>query len=159
MLGLLVAGPAVAADHSDPHGAAKYPDGSLKAPPIVFNAMLSAAEESMVVDSPGTGRAEFILDRPTMRFSWKLTYEKLTSAPIAANVHGPQTPGGEAGPLIDLAPNGVKTPLEGSVILSDGQLRYLLTDRMYVNITTQNYKLGEIRGQVGRQRPKPNATQ
>ena len=159
MLGLLMAGPAIAADQSNPLGASKYPDSSLKGPPIVFVAELSASEESTVVDSPGKGRVEFTLDRPTMRISWKLTYEKLTSAPIAAKVHGPQTPGGEAGPLFDLAPNGVKTPLEGSVILSDGQLRYLLTDRMYVNITTQKYKLGEIRGQVGRQRPKPNATQ
>ena len=32
------------------------------------------------------------------------------------------------------------------MILTDGQLRYLLTDRLYVNITTQKYKLGEIRG-------------
>ncbi len=159
MLGLLMASPVGAADQSDPLGESKYPDPSLKGPPIAFTTELRASEESSVVDSPAKGRADFVLDRATMRLSWKITYQDLTSAPIAAKIHGPQTPGGEAGPLVDLAPNGVKSPLEGSIILTDGQLRYLLTDRMYVNITTQKYKLGEIRGQLARQRLKPAVSQ
>jgi hypothetical protein len=50
----------------------------------------------------------------------------------------------------DLVPSH---PLEGSVILNDGQLRYMLTDRTYVKITTQTYKDGELRGHIKRQHP------
>ncbi len=132
-----------------------YPDPSLNGPAIRFFANMSADEESSVTESPATGRAEFVLDREKMTFSWKIAFKDLTTAPIAARVHGPQTPGGEAGPLFDLAPNGVKSPLEGSHILTDGELRYLLTDRLYVNITTAKYKQGEIRGQIQRLRPTP----
>ena len=132
-----------------------YPDPSLNGPPIRFFAGMSADEESSFTESPGTGRAEFVLDRDTMKLSWKITFKDLTTTPIAARVHGPQTPGGEAGALFDLAPNGVKSPLEGSHILTDGELRYLLTDRLYLNITTAKYKQGEIRGQIQRMRPTP----
>ena len=134
-----------------------YPDPSLNGPPIRFFANMSADEESAVTESPATGRAEFVLDRETMKLSWKITFKDLSTAPVAARIHGPQTPGGEAGPLFDLAPNGLKSPLEGSHTLTDGELRYLLTDRLYVNITTQKYKQGEIRGQL--QRIRPSLTQ
>ena len=136
-----------------------YPDESLTGPPIMFVAVLSADEESLVTESPGSGRAEFILDRQTLTLSWKTSFKDLTSAPIAVRVHGPQTPGGEAGALFDLAPNGVKSPLEGSHQLTDGELRYLLTDRLYVNIATAKYKQGELRGQLQRMRPTNTPTQ
>lgn len=132
-----------------------YPDPSINGPPIRFFASMSGDEESSYTESPGSGRAEFVLDRDTMKFSWKITFKDLTTVPIAMRVHGPQTPGGEAGVLFDLAPNGVKSPTEGSHILNDGELRYLLTDRLYINITTQKYKQGEIRGQIQRMRPTP----
>jgi hypothetical protein len=38
-------------------------------------------------------------------------------------------------------------------VLADGQLKYLLNSRMYVNITTGKYRDGEIRGQLQRMRP------
>ena len=43
--------------------------------------------------------------------------------------------------------------MEGSVTLNEGQLEYLLTGRMYVNLHTVKYPNGEIRGQLSRQRP------
>jgi hypothetical protein len=94
-----------------------------------------------------------------MKLRWKITFKDLTSPPVAARIHGPQTPGGEAGALFDLAPNGLKSPLEGEHQLTDGELRYLLTDRLYVNITTVRYKQGELRGQLQRVRPKNTPTQ
>jgi hypothetical protein len=121
--------------------------------PLSFYADLSADEQSAVTESPGKGHIEFILQRATLRLSWKLTYAELTSAPTGVHVHGPQTPGGNAGVVIDLAPNGVKSPLEGSVVLTEGLLQYLLTGRMYVNLHTVRYKEGELRGQIMRRRP------
>ena len=124
------------------------------APPIVFTAELSSYEESAVTDSPGIGHLECSLEPSTLKFSWKLTYTGLTSAVTNAAFHGPQIPGGEAGVLINLGPHGLKSPIEGSVILDEGQLEYLLIGRIYVNIKTVKFPVGEIRGQLARQRPK-----
>jgi len=123
-------------------------------PPINFLAILSSEEQSAPTESPGSGRAEFILDRPTQRLEWAITYAGLTSSATGAHIHGPQTPGGNAGVLFDLAAGGLSSPLKGSVILNDGALEYLLTGRMYVNIHTTKYPPGELRGQIMRQRPQ-----
>jgi hypothetical protein len=122
-------------------------------PPIHFVAQMSADEQSAYTESPGIARAEFVLERATLRLSWTLTYSGLTSAPIGVGIHGPQAPGGNAGVLIEMGANGVRTPLKGSAILTDGQLEYLLTGRTYVNLRTQKYKLGELRGQIMRLPP------
>jgi hypothetical protein len=124
-------------------------------PPIHFVAEMSADEQSAYTESPGKGRAEFVLERSTLRLSWTLTYSGLTSAPVGVAIHGPQSPGGNAGVLIDMGANGIRSPLKGSVILTDGQLEYLLTGRTYVNLRTEKYKLGELRGQIMRQPRKP----
>ena len=122
-------------------------------PPIVFYADLSADEESAETYSPGIGRFECALERKTLKLTWKVTYQKLTSPVIGAGIHGPQSPGAEAGVLVDLGGKGLTSPIEGSSILNEGQLEYLLTDRMYVNILTKKYPGGELRGQLARLRP------
>lgn len=123
-------------------------------PPIRFHTVLLADEQSAPTASSGIGCALFILDRPTLRLTWTVTYSKLTSTATAAHVHGPQTPGGNAGVLFDLAPDGMRSPLQGSIVLNDGQLSYLLTGRTYVNIHTTRYPPGELRGQIMRLRPE-----
>jgi hypothetical protein len=123
-------------------------------PPIKFRTSLSADEQSAPTESPGVGTAEFVLDRPTQRLEWTITYNNLTSEAVAAHIHGPQTPGGNAGVLFNLAPNGMASPLVDSVILNDGELEYLLTGRLYVNIHTTRHPAGEVRGQIMRVRPE-----
>ena len=130
------------------------PDDSLKGPPVVFYADLSADEESAFTESPGTGLFECSLDRATLKLTWKVTYSKTTSPVTSAGIHGPQVPGSEAAVLIDLGKKGLGSPIEGSAILSEGDLEYLLTGRMYVNLLTVKYPAGELRGQLKRQRPK-----
>ncbi len=152
----MATGDAAWAQHT-PAAKHDFPDPSLTGPPISWFTNLSADEMSWTVDSPGTGRADFVLDRETMKFSWTVTYQKLTSPAVRVAIHGPQTPGGEAGVLIDLGEGGVASPIKGSTIINDGMLRYLVTDRFYLMITTTKNKTGEIRGQL--QRVRPGATQ
>ena len=140
------------------HAAEPTPDAAMG--PVKFFANLSADEQSTTTLSPGTGRADFAVDRATQRISWKVTYNKLTSAATGAHIHGPQRPGTNAGVQVDLAPNGMNVPLEGSAILTDAQLEYLLEGRMYVNIHSVRYPAGELRGQIQRLAPTaPKATQ
>lgn len=126
----------------------------IKGPPITFYADLSADEESAVTESPGVGRVDFTLDRATLKLSWLVSFKDLTSTATGVHIHGPQTPGGEAGILIDLAPKGVKAGVTGEIVLNDGWLSYLVQDRMYVNLHTTRYPGGELRGSIRKARPK-----
>lgn len=123
-------------------------------PPINFEAKMSADEESAVTISPGVGFAEFSLDRKTLELSWKVTFKDLTSEPIGLHIHGPQTPGNEAGILHDMAPDGVFSGIEGSVVLNEGELTYLVQDRLYVNLHTETYPAGELRAHLQRIPPE-----
>ena len=123
-------------------------------PPIRFFAELSAAETSAVTLSPGLGRVDFVLDRKTLRLSWKVSFRKLTTAPTGLHVHGPQTPGGEAGILFELAPpRGLRDRISGGKILDAGLLGYLVQDRLYVSLQTRKYPAGELRGPIRKARP------
>ncbi|MBL8631558.1 MAG: CHRD domain-containing protein [Rhodospirillaceae bacterium] len=121
--------------------------------PVKFYADLSAAEQAATTESDGVGRAEFTLDRATVSLSWTVTFKNLTSPATASHVHGPQRVGTNAGVQIDLAPNGMGLPLKGSAVLTDAQLEYLLSGRMYVNVHTTKYPAGELRGQIQRVPP------
>lgn len=122
--------------------------------PISFRGDLSATEMVVPITSRGSGRIDFVLDRTTLNFSWVMTYADLTSPPTAAHIHAPGRPGEVAAVSIDLAPQGVTNPLKGEVTLSTGQLEYLLTGRLYVDLHTEKHPDGEIRAQVERVRPK-----
>jgi hypothetical protein len=114
---------------------------------------MSADEESATVDSPGNGRADFTLERETLKLSWRVTFEGLTGPVTAAHVHGPQRPGVDAGVQFDVAGGGKTSPIEGSVVITDAQLEYLLSGRSYINLHTAKYPNGEIRGQLRRVPP------
>jgi hypothetical protein len=90
------------------------------------------------------------LDRATLRFSWRVSFTGLTSAAIGAAVHGPQRPGTNAGVQVDMGGKRPAATLQGSAVLTDAQLQYLLAGRMYVNIRSQKYPAGELRGQIQR---------
>ncbi|MFL2769472.1 MAG: CHRD domain-containing protein [Rhodospirillaceae bacterium] len=123
-------------------------------PAINFFADLYASEESAVTESPGVGRVDFTLDRKTLTFAWNLNYSDLTTLPIGIHVHGPQTPGGEAAILFDMATEGFALPVQGSHLLNEGELAYLVSDRMYVNLHTTKYPAGELRGSIKKARPE-----
>jgi hypothetical protein len=118
---------------------------------IAFCANLSPDEQSAPTYSNAVGRADFVLDRADLKLSWKISYKDLSSAPTAADIYGPQRPGSNASVQFELAPpSALKAPIAGSKTLTDGLLEYLLTTRLYVNILTTKYPLGELRGQVVR---------
>ncbi len=122
-------------------------------PAVRFSAELTPDEESMVTESAGRGRVEFSLDRKSLQLSWKLTYDKLSSAPVSIGLHGPQTAGTEAAKLYDLAQKQTSNVVEGSIILKDADVTYLVHDRYYVNITTRSFPNGEVRGPIKKHAP------
>jgi hypothetical protein len=113
-----------------------------------LHATLSSSQEVPPTKSNGTGNADFTLDPATKQLSWKIAYSGLTGDATAAHIHGAAAPGANAGVVLNLAPSGIKNPIEGSATLTDQQVADLLAGKDYVNIHTAQHKGGEIRGQI-----------
>ncbi|MBT4741102.1 MAG: CHRD domain-containing protein [Rhodospirillaceae bacterium] len=113
-----------------------------------FHADLSAQNQTRVTVSGATGSADLVLDLPTLTLSWDIRFTGLVSTPMAASLHGPAQPGANGLPFIDLAPNGIVSPLQGSAVVTEAEVQYLLAGWTYVNINTEHWPYGEVRGQL-----------
>jgi CHRD domain-containing protein len=113
-----------------------------------LHATIDAQQEVPTTKSSGKGTADFQLDPTTKKLSWKVSYNRLTGPAAAAHIHGPAAPGANAGVVVNLAPNGAISPIEGSTTLTDAQMADLMAGKDYVNIHTPANKGGEIRGQI-----------
>jgi hypothetical protein len=113
-----------------------------------LQAKLAGAQEVPPVNSGGQGSADLSLNTATKQLTWKISFSGLSSDAAAAHIHGPAGPGANAGVVVNLAPNGMKNPLEGSATLTDAQIADLMAGKDYVNIHTATNKGGEIRGQI-----------
>lgn len=118
-----------------------------------FAAELSAENQTVLTDSPGTGSAEFTLELASLNLSWDVSFADLTSPVTAVHIHGPAQPGTNAPPMIDLAPEAVTSSLKGGVRITESQVQYMLQGWTYVSIHTQMHPNGEIRGKVHVKRP------
>jgi len=113
-----------------------------------FAARLSAANQPMLLDSPATGTVKIVLDLATRTMRWEISYDKLTSAPVAIGLHGPAQPGTNGAQLIDLAGKSLVSPARGSTSVPAGQIQYMLLGWTYVLISTKRFPNGEVRGKV-----------
>ncbi len=123
-------------------------------PPIHFYADLSDDAEHLPTDSPGVGRADFVLERDTLKLSWTVRFKDLTSQTTGLHIHGPVPAEGLAPPIFDLAPERFTSPVEGEKILSQGEVAYFVQHLVYVNLHTTRYPEGELRGPVRKIPPK-----
>ncbi|MEQ8736070.1 MAG: CHRD domain-containing protein [Rhodospirillaceae bacterium] len=113
-----------------------------------FHTDLSAWNQTRLTESDAVGTADLELDLTTLTLTWNVSFTGLVSRPIAASLHGPAQPGANGLPFVDLAPNGIVSPLKGSAVVTEAEVQYLLAGWTYVNITTERWPYGEIRGQV-----------
>ena len=112
----------------------------------LFVANLTGAQESPSNSLTATGTATIMLglDGATARVS--LNFAGLSSAQTDAHIHGPAAPGENAGILFEL-PDGNFT--NHQITLTPQQVQELRAGRLYVNVHSQNFPAGEIRGQFG----------
>ncbi len=131
-----------------------------------FYADLDAAQEAQVpaVDSPGVGKAILTFDDVTNSFDLTLAGVGLTSPVRAAHFHLGVP--GTNGPIVqDLGRPGSFQQGSGSYAFNalyfnagasdDFHLADLLAGRIYVNVHTTLYQMGEIRGQMRQLVPIP----
>lgn len=110
-----------------------------------FTATLAPGADA--TDSTATGSLDASYDSDTMEFSWTATYEGLTGPATAAHFHGPASAGENAPPVVPIQ-GDLASPIEGSATLTEEQATQLLDGMWYLNIHTEQYPDGEIRGQV-----------
>ena len=114
----------------------------------LFEAELSAAYQTTLTQSDGAGRAKITFDIPTMTIAWEVDFHGLTSPPTGIHLHGPAQPGTNAVTIVDLGVNGLKSPISGTVKVTDAHAQYMLLGWTYVLLKTRKYPEGEIRGKL-----------
>jgi hypothetical protein len=85
-------------------------------------------------------------DTVTGELTWNVTYSSLSSPINGAHFHGP-TPAGFDAPITVTMAAG-PSPIVGSATLSPTHAGQLLAGQWYINIHSDNFGGGEIRGQV-----------
>ena len=111
---------------------------------VMYKATLTAAAVVPPTDSKGSGNADVTFDTATKKLSWKVSFDKLTGAPTAAHFHGPAGPKDSAGPVVDVT----ATIKDGSAAITDAQAADLAAGKWYLNVHTEKFPNGEIRGQI-----------
>lgn len=119
--------------------------GTIRVTKVNFQITLDGFSEVPPTGTTATGSGTASLDLQNNLFSWNVTFSGLSSPQNGAHFHGAAGFCETAGVRIGL-PLG--SPIVGSQTLTAQQASEVLAGRWYLNIHTQNFGDGEIRGQV-----------
>ena len=121
--------------------------GAARADVVEFHADLDGICASS--GSPATGTGTFTLDTTTGLFEWEIVHTAFSSPEFNAHVHGPlASPCGlqaDAKVIVFLSSG---SPKVGSETLTAQQQQDLLDGLFYVNIHTDAFTPGEIKGRI-----------
>lgn len=120
--------------------------GPASAQVIPLFATIDGQQESTPNGSPATGIGVFNLDPVANTLHFNIGYSGLIGTPTVAHIHGPAIPGVPAGILFPF-PNA-SSPIVGTWNYPDALEADILEGRTYVNIHTDAFPDGEIRGQI-----------
>jgi hypothetical protein len=138
---------------------------------VLFKADLAGSNQVPPSQTTGAGTVTATYDSATKRLSWKGSYSGLSGPATAAHLHGPAAAGANARLVFWISENinqcaqgecrlngdtkaqPLTSPFEGSATLTDSQAAELMTGMYYVNIHTNAYPRGEIRGQLVQSQP------
>lgn len=114
---------------------------------INLKADLKGSSEVPPSESPGTGTLEGTFDTDTKVFTWTINYEGATGPVTGAHFHGPASETDVADPVLPLE-GDLASPVNGTATLDDQQATDLQGGAWYINLHTEQYPDGELRGQV-----------
>ncbi|WP_216320612.1 CHRD domain-containing protein [Deinococcus aestuarii] len=117
-----------------------------------YGTNLSGANQRPVVTTTATGQTSLTLKGRTLTVVG--TFQDLSSAVTVAHIHGPADENTNAPVLlplvIDQVTNGARSGrVSGTFTLSEQQVTWLNNRQLYVNVHSETYPNGEIRGQIG----------
>jgi hypothetical protein len=96
--------------------------------------------------SDAFGEAQFTYNNQTRQLDYYVTYDG--ASPTKIDIHGPAGPGENAMAIVSFPLS--ESPVTGKTILSREQADSLLAGKIYVDLHSQAYADGEIRGQIGK---------
>jgi uncharacterized membrane protein YgcG len=101
-------------------------------------------------NSNATGTGSFSIDTEANTLQFSLTYSGITSGQTAGHIHGPNGLGNPDAVLFDLTPtpNLTAETFSGTWTYNETQENDLLAGRMYINIHSNDFPGGEIRGNI-----------
>ncbi|WP_428535033.1 CHRD domain-containing protein [Rhodopila sp.] len=130
---------------------------------VSYTARLSGRAEVPKTDSKGKGRLKAEFDTTSKVLNYTLSFEGLSGPATAAHIHGPATRAQSAGVVVPLGEKNPTSPITGSATLTEDQVKYLQSSKLYVNVHTAANPGGEIRGQMigvhARRKGRPAATE
>ncbi|NNE07469.1 MAG: CHRD domain-containing protein [Gemmatimonadetes bacterium] len=107
---------------------------------------LEGSQEVPPNASTATGTGSFVLDDVAGTLDYNISYSGLSSNVVGAHIHGPAPVGANAGVLFGLIPG---SPIIGQWAgMSTTHTNLVATGLTYVNIHSNNFPGGEIRGQI-----------
>src|SRR5215213_2911236 len=120
----------------------------------IFTAYLTGAQEVPPVATTATGYARIVVNESTGALTFTVVFNGLTSNQQASHIHAPAAIGATVGVAINFgAVGGTSGTISGSTTITPTQLAQLRQHLGYVNVHSMNFTGGEIRGQLGVQRP------
>lgn len=111
---------------------------------LKFTADLTGGAEVPPTESTATGTADVTVDTDANTVSWVVTVDGLSGDASAAHIHGPAAVDENAGPVIDMS----DAITEGRGDITEDQIAELQDGKYYVNVHTEQYPDGEVRGQL-----------
>lgn len=111
---------------------------------VKYTAEMTASSEVPPTESTATGTANVTVDTDAHTVSWVVEVKDLTGDPTAAHIHGPADETENAPPVITMS----DSLMEGQADITDEQISDLEAGKYYVNVHTEKYPGGEIRGQL-----------
>ena len=115
------------------------------APLVTFNIVLEGTQEVPPNVSTGTGSGTAVIDTVDNTITLNLTFSGLTGTVNNAHLHGPADRGVSAGVKF---PIGQASPITDIITYSETDEADILAGKWYVNIHTDVYGGGELRGQL-----------
>lgn len=120
----------------------------------IFTAYLTGAQEVPAVATNATGYAIVNVNESAGTLTFIVVFNNLSSNQTASHIHAPAAIGATAAVAINFgAVGGTSGTITGSASITPTQLAQLRAHQGYVNVHSANNGGGEIRGQLGIQRP------
>jgi CHRD domain/FG-GAP-like repeat len=120
----------------------------------IFTAYLNGAQEVPAVATTATGYARIVVNESTGALTFTVVFSGLAGTQNNAHIHAPAAIGASTGVAINFGVvGGTSGTISGSTTITPTQLAQLRAHLGYVNVHSTAFPSGEIRGQLGVQRP------
>jgi hypothetical protein len=116
---------------------------------VTYTLTLEGSQEVPPVITLATGTATVVVNYQTGDIDINGTYSRLSSEQTDAHLHGPAPRGQTASPIVTLTgTGGTSGTFSGSAILTATQMQEVFSNLTYINVHSNLFPNGEIRGQL-----------